>query len=140
MMEEQLAMGPLQQGIWDYHVVLCVPDKRVIVDFDSSLGFLVDLEHYFSKSFPDQEWIDEDFRATVRLIEARDYLEFFSSDRSHMIDGEGNAIAPFPDWPMIHADSDPLRLVDLRDADFRDSRLKDLSITSFLKDVLGKTK
>ena len=135
LMTQQIAFGPKRLGCWDYHVVLSLPQEKIIVDFDSLLGFQSELRQYFSDSFPDQELIDNNFRLTVRIVDGRDYLEFFSSDRSHMIDANGRLLAPFPEWPKIQSESNPLHLVDLRDPGFQDERLRDQSIADYLKDV-----
>lgn len=139
LMAHQVALGPNQTGCWDYHVVLWLPQQNCIVDFDSSIGFQTGTSEYFSRSFPGQEFADSDYLPSVRIIKGSDYLEFFCSDRSHMIDSAGHPMAPFPSWPPMACQSNSLRLADLREIRFADQRVKDQSISEFLGATKSET-
>lgn len=103
----QLNCAPDRAMTWDYHVVLLrkIEDHSLIYDFDSRCEFPVDLNTYLSLSFADQELIKPEYRAQFRLIDAKSFLERFSSDRSHMI-GEIET-SRFPDYqPIVSQSSD----------------------------------
>jgi protein N-terminal glutamine amidohydrolase len=88
---------------WDYHVVLQVGQdgKDWIYDYDSRLPFPTPLMTYLTRTFPDQYRLPRIFRTMIRRIPAAEYLEQFSSDRSHM----AGKIPPdaYPDYPVIQA-------------------------------------
>ncbi len=96
----QRAAAPGQLIMWDYHVVLELSTEQPwIFDFDSRLAFPEQREVYLNKTFPPQNKIPRQFCSQVRIIPARDYLQYFSSDRSHM---QGKiAATSFPDYPVI---------------------------------------
>jgi hypothetical protein len=70
-----------------------------IHDLDTILLFPCPLSIYLQMSFPDG--IPSDLGPQFRLIPAADYVETFASDRSHMLDEDGNYIHPPPTWPAI---------------------------------------
>ena len=102
--------------VWDYHVVLLLPEQ----------GRIVDLDDRDQVAWPVQEWLAHAFRGDVeaefqprfRVVDGAEFLAVFSSDRSHMLDGRGRPLQPFPNWP---APFDPargmhlMRFVDLDD-------------------------
>jgi len=83
---EQRAATGQHPVIWDYHVVLSavVEEKIVIFDFDSRCAFPTDIQSYFALTFPAQHLLADRYRPWLKCIAARQYLAFFSSDRSHM--------------------------------------------------------
>ncbi len=93
-------MGKGEPVIWDYHVVLLVQNK--ILDFDTLLSFPCEVSLYLEKSFNNR--IDENFRPNFRLIDSKDYIDTFASDRRHMLDANNVPLHPFPPWPAIHAE------------------------------------
>ena len=106
----QRAAGEGQLIIWDYHVVLRVnlDDSDWIMDFDTRLPFMTPLETYLQGTFPDQDELPEQYRAWVRSIPAKSYLEYFYSDRSHM---KGRIPeSAFPDWAIIQPDGKQERI------------------------------
>ncbi len=83
--------------IWDYHVVLLADNQ--VYDLDTILLFPCPQETYLQMSFPDG--IPSDLEPQLRLIPASEYVESFASDRSHMLDEDGNYLHPPPPWPAI---------------------------------------
>ncbi len=84
--------------IWDYHVVLLVQDN--IWDLDTLLPFPCDISFYLEQSF--QEDTDKIYLPEFRLIDSKDYIKSFASDRRHMLDANGIPLHPKPPWPAIH--------------------------------------
>lgn len=82
--------------VWDYHVVVLLPDHGLVVDLD-------DRER---TAWPVREWLPHAFRSPstrhaprFRIVPAAEFLATFSSDRSHMRDAAGRPMQPFPRWP-----------------------------------------
>jgi len=72
--------------IWDYHVILlrASPPEYLIYDFDSRSDFPTSADQYLNSSFPTDKQITDEYQCQFRIIDAENYLTFFSSDRSHM--------------------------------------------------------
>ena len=100
--------------VWDYHVVAVAKDvnsdSRFIYDLDTVLPFPCPFETYISQCFrPKHPHIDSfylDFASRsghyFRPISGSQYLETFSSDRSHMIDkSSGKWLSPPPSYDPI---------------------------------------
>lgn len=106
--------------IWDYHVVLSAElnNDRVIFDFDSQCEFPVNIDKYFSKTFTRRESIEDIYQPLIKPINAKYYLQYFSSDRQHM----RGLIKQneFPDYPIIQAAKHvkPLLLNQCRDLNY----------------------
>lgn len=96
-------------GCWDYHVVLLDAGQALVYDYDTRLGSPVDAQRYLRQTFPPQQSLPLQFRSLARVVPAREYARHFSSDRSHMLDADGAALAPFPDWPAILS-AEPIHL------------------------------
>jgi len=99
------------------------PDTQISAPMDSPFGkHCIPMEYYFTSSF--MEWTDrkvpephtcEEFtehtkeKLRVRVVPAEDFLNGFSSDRSHMMnlmqpkdkDGKTNWLSAPPSWPLI---------------------------------------
>jgi len=91
---------------WDYHVVLLASREggHLLYDFDSTLTFPSSLTEYLQYTFPNSEnWLPKDL-PFFKAIASEDYASSFSSDRSHMKDGDGNWIFTPPVWPAIAND------------------------------------
>jgi hypothetical protein len=91
-----------QPVCWDYHVILLVWDNTWQVwDFDTTLDFPVNASTYFLKTFrgPDESF--ENTNAFFKTIEAKEYIDNFSSDRSHMRLPSGDWVVPPPSWSPI---------------------------------------
>jgi hypothetical protein len=71
---------------YDYHVILKYypDDETLLFDFDSRLPFPIDWKTYQLQSFPDQASLPPGQCMMIRDIPADEYLECFTSDRSHM--------------------------------------------------------
>lgn len=94
----QKAGGPGQAVFWDYHVVYAGDAK--IWDLDSVFGPVLPVEDWVNSSFPLNRELPPEYRPWFRMIEREDFLESFSSDRSHM-KRDGEWLAPPPSWPPI---------------------------------------
>jgi len=91
---------------WDYHVVLLASrdGQHFVYDFDSTLAFPSSLKDYLDNTFPFSEnWLTIDL-PLFKAITAEDYINSFSSDRSHMKDMAGNWIFTPPSWGPITGD------------------------------------
>jgi len=109
---------------WDYHVILLIPsnssgafDRRQtwVYDFDSRLHKPCKLEEYLDRTLhPNRIQYPERWKSQFRVVGARNFLDYFASDRSHMIrqhraedrEGEGDIhwLAPPPSYPVIKGD------------------------------------
>jgi len=88
---------------WDYHVILLASssEKSLIYDFDSTLELPSSLDEYLNLTFrPDSPTWEAD-KPFFKAIASGDFIRYFYSDRSHMIDGEGEWIFVPPSWPLI---------------------------------------
>ena len=76
----------------------------------------VPLARYLQGTFPAGADVPERFLPCFRVLEAFEYLEEFSSDRSHMRREDGSWMAPPPPWPAIRKAGKPgfLRLADMQ--------------------------
>ncbi|VDK64630.1 unnamed protein product [Onchocerca ochengi] len=90
--------------IWDYHVILLYSKSGsvLIYDFDTTLTFPCDAQIYWIETFRPELNLDANYRRYFRIISSSDYLQHFSSDRSHMLETYGNYKAPLPSWPAIY--------------------------------------
>ena len=113
--------------VWDYHVVLFALTRGgwQCWDLDHDRGspreladwmrdtFLIDapLEAYRALTGKDIE------KPRFRVIDAEEFVEHFSSDRSHMMDHKRRPTRPFPAWdPIRPTESTLMRFVDTRAA------------------------
>jgi protein N-terminal glutamine amidohydrolase len=115
-------VSPDKPVVWDYHVVLLVEAAAgpVIFDLDSTLPFPSKLGVYLRKTFHDQSNVVEEYRAKLRVIDSKSFLESFCSDRAHMRNADGSWKAPPPAWPEIKAKARPWPLFDVLDLSKRD--------------------
>mgnify|MGYP000214469078 FL=1 len=101
MLNQRASQDPSLPIFWDYHVVLLViADTSQIYDFDTMLPFNTDIETYFSHSFVAENLLAAHEIPRFRLVPSGEYVELFSSDRSHMKTPNG-WLAPPPSWPLI---------------------------------------
>lgn len=88
--------------LWDYHAILLSYRKGWWVwDLDTTLGLPVSADSYFRKTFLRSNLEAKDTDVILRLIPAAEYVERFSSDRSHMKLPSGAWAASPPEWHMI---------------------------------------
>ena len=101
-MLKQRAMPDSSRPVyWDYHVVLLVnADTSLIIDFDTTLPFVSEINAYFTQSFIDTTKLADNQKPLFRVVPACDFVDLFSSDRSHMKTADG-WLAPPPNWPLI---------------------------------------
>ncbi|EAN78042.1 hypothetical protein, conserved [Trypanosoma brucei brucei TREU927] len=89
--------------MWDYHVITLVnvgagdEGGMWAFDQDTTLPFPCEGLRYIEESFHPEMQLDDKYRQRFRVVPGRDYLEYFSSDRSHMKDFD----AAQPPWPLI---------------------------------------
>ena len=102
-LREQRAVAPGEIIFWDYHVVLWLQNYSDdwIFDFDTRLPFVTERQQYAKNTFVDPADLPDMFHPWLRIIPMREYLNNFSSDRSHMRDANGQEIVPFPLQPAI---------------------------------------
>lgn len=85
-----------------------------VYDLDTTLECPVSVEDYLRHSFrPDQ--VPPDYRPHFRVLRADDYVNLFSSDRSHMKGPDGSWLAPPPKWNALFngVNSNLMDLVDV---------------------------
>lgn len=87
--------------VWDYHVVLRRNDGTAdrIYDFDSQLPFPCNTLDYLEATFGLQSELHDAYRAQLRLIPAKAFLQRLYSDRTHMHGVVAEAAWPL--WPAI---------------------------------------
>ena len=98
--------------LWDYHVVLFArpssPNRDQTLDWlafdvDSRLTFPTNADEYLTQTFPVVDLLSQIYMPSFRVTSADEYVENFSSDRSHMRDEDGGWLAPPPTWPLIES-------------------------------------
>ncbi len=97
---------PERPVYWDYHVVLfCFQNSWTVWDLDTLIGFPVTTQEYLEKTFPSSEALPICHQPLFRVIDGEEFIETFSSDRSHMLTSSGEWLAPPPPWPPIRRGS-----------------------------------
>jgi len=87
--------------LWDYHVVMMFNDRGwQVYDLDTLLGAPVPLNDYLISTFGEAQ-LPEQFQPMFRVIDAEEFVSFFSSDRSHMRTADGQWQVPPPAWPAV---------------------------------------
>ncbi len=100
--DQRMCEAPDYPVWWDYHVILFVKEGAWrVYDLDTALPFPVAASTYLRQTFRFQERMPEVIRPRFLLLDGDDYVRSFSSDRSHMRDGDGAWYAPPPAWPPI---------------------------------------
>lgn len=91
--------------VWDYHVILLY--DTLVYDIDSVLPYPCSLSEYVTKAIrPEMEPFDAKAMLTsshkrrLKVVKLKDYLLYFSSDRSHMLHSRAKA----PTWALIRGD------------------------------------
>ncbi|KAJ7582849.1 N-terminal glutamine amidase-domain-containing protein [Mycena floridula] len=87
--------------IWDYHVVLWLQSESSswIYDFDTTLAKPCRFESYLDQTFTLS--VPETYQSCFRVIPAREYLDNFASDRSHMLSSDGVYMSPPPEHQAL---------------------------------------
>jgi protein N-terminal glutamine amidohydrolase len=112
-------LGPVR---WDYHVVLLATRKseRLVYDFDSTLGLPTSLQDYLNQTFKPESPSWETDKPLFKAIDADKYINSFYSDRTHMLNSEGDWVFVPPHWPLIKSMGE-LPLPELLDFSFSSS-------------------
>ncbi|KDQ33166.1 hypothetical protein PLEOSDRAFT_153172 [Pleurotus ostreatus PC15] len=130
---QKLAHQDLYPVVWDYHVVMALrlraaPSSEVqqsegaddlgdtagaicrcwVYDFDTRLGSPCPAEKYITQSFCP---CPARFQSMFRVVPGQDYIDFFASDRSHMLSPSSSQLQikgqrpeyskPPPDYPCL---------------------------------------
>jgi|TARA_B100001758_G_C18168382_1_gene482909 hypothetical protein len=91
--------------MWDYHVVLVTRGEELkIWDLDTRDGYPLPAQEWIKSSFSGSGAMPDAFQPMFRVIEAKTYLDEFSSDRSHMLVTEDTYREPVPNWEAIGGD------------------------------------
>jgi len=98
--------------VWDYHVIMMHKDisQWNVFDLDTTLNFPEPLSRYFTHTFRPQANIKQEFLPQFRVVSLVQFLEDFASDRSHMINKEGEYLSPPPTYPPIQTSRHTMNL------------------------------
>ncbi|KAG1121468.1 hypothetical protein G6F42_012397 [Rhizopus arrhizus] len=101
--QQRAGRGDEHVVIWDYHVVLYYKQdsEALIYDFDTFLPFPSPADFYALETFKPNMVIKDEYKHMFRLIPAKAYLDHFESDRSHMLNENGEYTATPPQYPAI---------------------------------------
>eukprot|EP01032_Pedospumella_encystans_P011195 gene11195-13033_t len=73
-----------------------------VIDLDSTLGYRVPFAKYMKDTFhPDAPLANRDHDQLFRVVPADLFLDYFASDRSHMVSSYPNYKQKPPAWPTI---------------------------------------
>jgi protein N-terminal glutamine amidohydrolase len=110
----QRAVKAGEPVIWDYHVILIARDGDCwqVWDLDTLLGCPLNVEAYLHDTFHTNTPLP--YQARFRIMQADDFVNEFSSDRSHMRDLKGKWLKPPPAWQPIY-NGESSNLMDLVD-------------------------
>ncbi|KAF7304659.1 Nt-Gln-amidase domain-containing protein [Mycena kentingensis (nom. inval.)] len=89
--------------IWDYHVVLMLEDvdgSWWIYDLDTRLPLPCPLDRYMRETFRNSD-VPPEFHSRFRVIPSKQYLDYFASDRSHMLRDNGEYAERPPEYAAI---------------------------------------
>ncbi|KAI6649353.1 Protein N-terminal glutamine amidohydrolase isoform X1 [Oopsacas minuta] len=95
--------------IWDYHLIIIWKESKeqiVVYDLDTNLPFPMVFDQYKQLHLqPDiMNRMTADFQRSYRILKAQDFLNYFASDRSHMIESNGSYYAPPPPHDPIRTE------------------------------------
>ena len=87
---------------WDYHVILICKERYWVVwDLDTVLTCPIQVEDYLRFTFGDPDSIPQPYSPRFKVIVRHQFIQKFSSDRSHMRTPSGQWVASPPPWPQI---------------------------------------
>jgi hypothetical protein len=100
MFHQRAGRGDSGEVSWDYHVAALIQDETglLVCDLDSRLAFPCAAARWLELSF--DGGLPASMAPKFRLVEASNYVNDLSSDRSHMRGPDGNWNAPPPPWPL----------------------------------------
>jgi len=89
--------------VWDYHVFLIGQDEGrwQVFDLDTTLNFPEPIASYVEHSFRPKIKKLAMYKPIFRVVDVADFLNNFSSDRSHMKKADGSYMASPPEYPPI---------------------------------------
>lgn len=92
--------------VWDYHLFVIWKESKeqiVVYDLDSCLLIPMLFNQYkqLSLQLGIIERMSAEFKRSYRILKAQDYLNYFASDRSHMIESNGSYYAAPPPYDPI---------------------------------------
>ncbi|CAM9663208.1 unnamed protein product [Pylaiella littoralis] len=95
---QRLADSRDEPVLWDYHVLLLAkhPQGNWVYDLDSTLAFPTQAALYITHAIRNEVNMDMRFRRMFRVVPARECVDHFSSNRSHMIEQDGSYSAQPP--------------------------------------------
>lgn len=101
--EQRAGTGEEKLVFWDYHVIFmyCKGSCCTIYDLDTCLPFPCDIKLYLERGLRSDHQIVPKYHRKLRVIPASEFLDNFSSDRSHMRKSDGSWIKPPPNYPPI---------------------------------------
>jgi protein N-terminal glutamine amidohydrolase len=99
MFFEQAQAAPHVGLVWDYHVItVAVAEDVWVFDLDTRLSMPCRLLNYLAGTF--SAMTPTPYLPRFRVLSAAQYLSSFSSDRSHMHQGN-HWLQPPPPWPPL---------------------------------------
>ena len=116
---QRARMAQGEPVIWDYHVImLFMNDGWQVYDLDTILSTPTPIAQYLRHTFARK--LPEEYCSLFRILDAEEFVTVFSSDRSHMLDADGNWLVAPPSWPAIvrNQRSNLMRLIDMQDQSF----------------------
>lgn len=123
MFQQKAAVNGEVSCVWDYHVVLLChragEAQAVVYDLDSLLPYPCPVDEYLAQSFP-YNW-PYPFGPMFRVVPMEAFLNHFGSDRSHMLDMEGNYQAPPPPYAPIGSHNNIQEYLRFDDASMRNN-------------------
>ncbi|KAI9489482.1 protein N-terminal glutamine amidohydrolase [Zychaea mexicana] len=101
-------------GPVDYHVILYYHNydtkEFYVYDMDTVLPFPCDATEYVMLAFHPELQLQERFKRCFRLVPGSVFLREFASDRSHMLEENGEYMKPPPEYPAIASTDDVMNL------------------------------
>lgn len=98
MFHQSAGAEPSGAIIWDYHVAVLTAQSMEVWDQDSLAGFPLPLSDYLEMSFGAADLAPQAWRPKFRLLSRAEAESSFSTDRSHMLDADGEYLQPPPPW------------------------------------------
>jgi hypothetical protein len=116
LMFHQRAAPPGELVVWDYHVIQIV--DGCVNDLDTRLGISVPVADYTAATFPKLPAELSHLAPSFRVVEASEFLERFTTTRSHMRGDTGAWLQAPPPWDPPRVDDQEhnlSRFIDMSD-------------------------